>query len=271
MKKFIGQLRRSLVGLFNANFESVATIPKSLKQELVAISHEKREIFAYKLGSGQLPIALVATIHGNEVGTTKLAHQLIAWLDLHKAFTNLTIYIVPCLNPDGYHLAQIKPDYWSGGRIGRFNAKGVDLNRNFPTSSFQSHTTWGFGKNYTESQEVFAGDNPGSEPEIAGLLTFLKKYNIKTYFAFHSAGHDIMPNNIFQAKKLANLFAQRTGFRYLEPEEDYDIRHTGTAKEWCEQQKISYIEIEASNRWGSDWSNQKNGLLACLEYLNKNA
>lgn len=51
---------------------------------------------------------------------------------------DITAYIIPCLNRDGYEQAQKYPDYLVGGKIGKTNANHVDLNRNFPTSGWKT-------------------------------------------------------------------------------------------------------------------------------------
>jgi len=263
MRKKLGHIKRGIQGLLQSR-ENIPEIPTGLTEHLLTHSVENRKIPYYSLGNGKKKLLVVGAIHGNEVGTVKLAQEIIGHFHVNLP-QNLTLFVIPCLNPDGYEQAKAHPGYFSDGRTGRFNAHGVDMNRNFDTPSFQSTTNWGFGKDYSEAQEVFAGEKPGSEPETAALMSFIKKENISLYIALHSAGKDVMPSDDPKAKELVQLFCQKTGFRYFEPEPNYIKRHTGTAREWCEVQKIPYVEIEASSRWGSDWKNQKAGFIAVLE------
>jgi len=263
----LGAYKRGLIGLYQTTFERVPS-PTSRGTE-IGLSEEGRPIHCYRFGNGKEKVLFVAAIHGNEVGTHMLALNLIAWLEKNEnLFPGLEIHIIPCLNPDGNSQAKEHPDFLQEGKTGRFNAHNVDLNRNFRTHNFQPHALRGHGKNYQETEEVYAGESPFSEAETRALETYMKQQKFKTYIAFHSAGHDVMPNNHPRAHTLAKLFSAATGFRFLKSDNEYDAQYTGTAKQYCDEQSIAYIEIEASTRWGSDWKNQFPGLHACLEHLN---
>jgi len=45
------------------------------------------------------------------------------------------------------------------------------------------------------------------------------------------------------------------------------IGQTGTAKDWCDDWGISFVEVEGSTRYGSDWKIQKPAIEAVLKYL----
>lgn len=86
---------------------------------------------------GEPEIKLVGNIHGNEVVGRELMLHLIDYLLTNYATNNtvkylvdnLRIHILPALNPDGYAEA-LEGD--CDGIVGRTNANGFDLNRNFP-------------------------------------------------------------------------------------------------------------------------------------------
>ena len=266
-KKRIGGIARGLVGMWQ-NQELVPN--DALEKQVLTRSTEGREVDFYVVGEGALKILLVGGTHGNEVGTVKLMRHILCWLnDNPQALSNLTVQIIPCLNPDGFALAQKNPDYFNGGRIGRFNGRNVDLNRNYPTKNFQSQSDWNHGKNYQERTKVFCGEKGASEPEIKALTELVAKEDIELVIAFHSAGRDVMANKQPLAREVAKLFSEKTGFRLSTDKEWEDLKQTGTARGWCEENDIAYIEIEASTRWGSDWEQQKSGLLAAIELLNK--
>lgn len=53
--------------------------------------------------------------------------------------------------------------------------------------------------------------------------------------------------------KLGLLLCAATGYPIVIREEWSALGRTGTAREWCEENGIGYLEIEASERWESDW------------------
>ena len=83
-------------------------------------SVEKRKIDYSVLGTGDDVVLLIATIHGNESAGTPLVRGMIELLKERKdILAKHKIVILPMANPDGYYHNQ------------RYNANGVDLNRNF--------------------------------------------------------------------------------------------------------------------------------------------
>ncbi len=269
IKKEIGCILRGLRGIYENNFENFPKISPGVNWSILGYSVDGGEIGSCKIGNGSQKIIFISAIHGNEVGTVKLAHQLINWLGTeNRGFKEkFTIFVIPCLNPDGYKCAKNNPDYFNGGKVGRFNANNVDLNRNFPTSNFQSESIWSFGKNYTEKERVFCGKFGGSESEIKTLIDFIITNHIKIAFFFHNAGRDVMGNKLPLSQTLIRIYGEETGFRVVENKEWQKMGQTGTAKEWCEINGIAYIEVEGSTRWGSDWNIQKPAITKILEEI----
>tara|TARA_B100000315_G_C14462199_1_gene534237 strand:+ start:138 stop:944 length:807 start_codon:yes stop_codon:yes gene_type:complete len=265
MRQKLGILKRAIQGFLLNTFERAPQIPAHLKGIIIGKSVKGRPIHAYVIGEGPQKVLFAGGMHGNEVGSVKLTHYLIEWLYQNKdKFKKFTFFVVPCLNPDGYSLAKKSPNYWGGGRIGRFNANSVDLNRNFDVPSFHSKSDWTHGKDYQERTAVFCGDKGGSEPETKALVDLTKKEKISIWFMFHTAGADVMGNDNELAQKLARIYSKKTKFNFYPLEKWPSLRQTGTAKEWTELNKVSYIEVEGSSRWGSDWKKQKPAIEAAL-------
>lgn len=267
-RKKLGTLLRGARGYFRNRMETVPPVPGDLSAEVIGTSVGGRGMLSYHIGNGPRVIAFCGAIHGNEVGTPKLIRSLIAYLNAKKEWhADFTFLCIPVLNPDGYAMALARPDYSNGGRIGRFNANGVDLNRNFPTRSFASTSVWSHGKGYTETTQVSCGATPGSEPENVALRSFLMRENVSLLWMFHSVASEIMAGHDAPTEALAGVFARVTGFRHATHAEWQTLHQTGTAKEWCEENGIMYLESEASERWGSDWNRQKPGIVAVLHAL----
>lgn len=267
MKRHLGKIIRGTKGILYNQTQTYHPILQSIEKLKISTSVQNKPIYAYKIGNGKMAVLISSGLHGNEVGTVKLAHKIINWLHSEDLRKELTFYIVPCLNPDGFALARRKPGYFSDGKKGRFNANGVDLNRNFDTPSFASKSHWNHGKNYSNSRPVFAGDRPLSEPETKGITDFILKQNIKVWFMFHNTGRDVMANKNPKAQKLARLFSEASGFRLFSDSEWQRLNQTGTPKEWCEIKKIAYFEVEGSNRWASDWPFLKPALKLVFENI----
>jgi carboxypeptidase D len=101
---------------------------------------------------GEPEMKYIGNVHGNEVIGREILLQLVKHLctnyeddnDIKALVDNSRIHIMPSLNPDGYELAathkkSLKPDI-TEDVIGRLNANGVDLNRNFPDQFFEANT-----------------------------------------------------------------------------------------------------------------------------------
>lgn len=74
-------------------------------------------IFKLTLGSGKTKVLMWSQMHGNESTTTRSLFFMIDWFINSDISKDLSLYIIPVLNPDGLNL-------WI-----RENANGVDLNR----------------------------------------------------------------------------------------------------------------------------------------------
>ncbi|XP_061162564.1 carboxypeptidase D-like [Saccostrea echinata] len=112
---------------------------------------------------GEPEFKYIGNMHGNEVVGREILLNLIQLLceNYNKnhfltLMVNLTrIHIMPSMNPDGYEIAR-EGDVQ--GVVGRTNAHGIDLNRNFPD---QYQTT-----------QI----NKHQEPETQAVMSWLQKY-----------------------------------------------------------------------------------------------
>ncbi|KAH8345094.1 hypothetical protein KR059_004901, partial [Drosophila kikkawai] len=93
------------------------------------------------------PVKYIANMHGDETVGRQLLVYLAQYLlgnyervpELGRLVNSTDIYLMPTMNPDGYALSQegnceSLPNY-----VGRGNAAGIDLNRDFPDRLEQSH------------------------------------------------------------------------------------------------------------------------------------
>ena len=167
-------------------------------------------------------------MHGNEIGTVKLMRRFINHLHESKIPYGVELFVIPCVNPDGFSVAINQPDYFGGGSFGRFNANNVDLNRNFAVASFEPENAWHFG---SERVSVFCGKEPLSEPESRMLAEFIKDRGISIFYSFHSRGREVMGNCNEMSEKLVHDYVEKTGYRYVSEEEWKRLNQTGTVRD----------------------------------------
>lgn len=123
-------------------------------------------ITAAVYGTGKKRVLVFGGIHGNESDTSILAKALMGSLLQERVPEELTIIIVPDVNPDGLFANT------------RVNARGVDINRNFPSPSWRSE--------YTDPYQ-FPGMQPASEPETRAVMELLEKSPPDYIITLHAA------------------------------------------------------------------------------------
>lgn len=129
------------------------------QRTVIGHSVEGRPIAATLKGDPTAPerVLVVGCVHGNEAAGVRVARRLIAGAPAHDA----AIWVVPSLNPDGV----------AAGTRG--NARGVDLNRNFP-----------FAWQPLDGLE-YSGARPLSEPESRAARRLILRLQPDLTIWFH--------------------------------------------------------------------------------------
>ncbi|XP_074657947.1 carboxypeptidase B-like [Tubulanus polymorphus] len=122
--------------------------------------------------------------------------------------SNVQVYFVPVLNPDGYVYTWTTDRMWrKNRRRGRY-CTGVDLNRNWKYHWMEQ------GASSYECSETYAGPSAMSEPETQAVANFIEtnKQRIRMYLSFHSFGQyfltpwgygRVLPDDYKQLESLA--------------------------------------------------------------------
>lgn len=154
------------------------------------------------------PVAglLTAAQHGEEADTAQLVRRLLERIP--AAETRWAV--IPVLNPDGLLAGT------------RQNAAGVDLNRNFPASTWEPDETFTYPPGIDSELRVFEnrtnrsspGAHAGSEPETRALIALIERLDPPIVVDLHSplelifARGDVPSDVIGELVRSAGLSAQ---------------------------------------------------------------
>jgi murein peptide amidase A len=131
---------------------------------VIGRSVKGRKIRAYHLGEpGKQRVVLISAMHGDEPAPRQILDSLRNGPPIH----GLDLWVVPAYNPDGL------------ARHTRKNARGIDLNRNYPYR-------WANLDGVYES-----GPRPASEPETRAMMRFLGDVRPSRILSFHQPLHGV--------------------------------------------------------------------------------
>lgn len=151
---------------------------------------------------------------------------------IYELLQTFTILFIPLLNPDGYTIAlegfdairnpqlrekcvsmQLPAAEW------KYNARGVDINRNFPSKLWKPKNS---------------EDKPASENETKALISVFRRYQSKGFLDFHSRGRSIyyyrsmMPDNYnCRQLEIARCLQMITNYELVPPAQELDTGDSG--------------------------------------------
>lgn len=202
----------------------------------IGTSVQGRKIYANYYGTGSKKIIFYAAIHGTEANTSSTLRKWMKELELnyYKIPADKTVIVITALNPDGV------------ANKNRFNANGVDINRNFQTLDWVSGTY--FKSTYYPTG---GGAYPFSEPETVAIRNFITSQGAYLTIAYHSAAGYVIPSALTKSKEYGTIYSQLSGYRYIAPGSEgsfsYDI--TGSFDDWGEQNGFNTLTIELSSAY----------------------
>lgn len=232
--------------ILNLNINSLQIIYPFLKIGSIGNSVLFRPIKYIKFGSGKKEILYIGSTHANEWITTPLLMKFIE--QLSKAYTNnfpifgvnpkelfnnVSLYIIPMLNPDGVdlvtgYLNEDSRSFQNAKRIAsnfpdlefpsawKSNIEGIDLNLQFP-ASWEKAKEIKYAQGYNRpAPRDFVGYGPLTAPEAVHLYNFTLMHNFSIMLTYHTQGRviyyqfeDITPPN---SENIAKEFSRLSGY-----------------------------------------------------------
>lgn len=147
---------------------------------MIGVSIEGRPIEATTIGRGPRRVLIVGGIHGNEREAAGALGEIERMAKDESR--RVTVRLIRDVNPDGSHAGT------------RGNARGVDLNRNWPTACFTPRSAHGAA--------------PLSEPETALLIEEIERFAPGLIVVLHSAPSGPFVNFDGPAAPAAEAFAR---------------------------------------------------------------
>lgn len=225
----------------------------------IGYSVEGRAITAHRFGEGTRVLLLVGGMHGGwEANTVALMNELIAHFESHPqdVLPGISLVLIPAVNPDGLLHGRTE--------VGRFNANGVDLNRNW-SCGWSSVAMW-------RNQRVNPGATAFSEPETLALAEYIRGLRPAAVLFYHSAANgvyagdcssEIIPSD---SQALSAVLGEATGYNYGQAFSAYPV--TGTAASWVDGQGIPSADVELQTWTNSEFERNLRGIMAVQRWLN---
>jgi murein peptide amidase A len=202
-------------------------------------------------------------VHGDEITPVKFCWDLLKELKTGHEFKDRLVIVAPLVAPDSFFLE--KPS--------RTNSKGVDVNRNFPTSDWKkdAHKRW-IG-HYKKDKRKFPGIRAASEQETVFQMNLVLRYRPNKVISVHAPltlldydGPSLTDASGKPAKTLLEQMSEKSsGYKIS----NYPI-FPGSLGNWAGKEKripTYTLELPNSNPQESDkfWGLFKDALLYAID------
>ena len=232
--------------ILNMNLNSLKIIYPFLEISSIGSSVLGRRIQCIKFGNGRKEVFYCAATHANEWITSPLLMKFLENLSKSYVnnvnifgynpkdlFSNVSLYIVPMVNPDGVDLVTglITENSWAYSNAKQIsnnfpdipftsgwkaNIEGIDLNLQFPAGwerAKEIKYAQGFDK---PAPRDFVGYGPLTAPEAVALYNFTLQHNFNLMVTYHTQGRviyykyqDQTPPN---SQEIAETFSELSGY-----------------------------------------------------------
>lgn len=177
----------------------------------------------YLPDSGGAELVVLAAIHGDESETTVAVSEALRCLPNGE----LQAAVILCGNPDGML------------RGTRGNARGVDLNRNFPTSNWSPDPVhYKSRANDARDIALSPGPQPASEPETIALIALIDRLQPRAVVSLHSALACVDDSG---ASHLGRQLADRCALPFLT---EIGYPTPGSMGTWAGERGLNLVTLE---------------------------
>ena len=177
----------------------------------LGLSWEGRNIWCLEISDnpgvdeGEVGVVYMGLHHAREWPSLEVAYDIADRLTsghgsdftITDMVVNRRIWVIPCVNPDGYVYDHDQGNDWRKNRryFPEFGTYGVDLNRNYGGSANGAPGgTWGSigpasqATSHNPDESVYVGPSAFSEPESQVMRDFFNAYNITIAISYHTHG-----------------------------------------------------------------------------------
>jgi protein MpaA len=177
----------------------------------------------YLPDSGAAELLILAAIHGDESETTVAVSEALRCLPAGE----LRAAVILCGNPDGLL------------RGTRGNGRGVDLNRNFPTSNWRPEPVF-YKSRANDARDIALspGTEPASEPETRALLGLIDRLAPRAVVSLHSALACVDDSG---ASHLGRQLADRCALPFLT---EIGYPTPGSMGTWAAERRLTLVTLE---------------------------
>jgi len=245
-----------------SNYSNIAT------RFSIGTSYEGRSLWCLEISDnpgvdeGEPGVLFMGLHHAREWPTVeiclRIANNLTAGYGVNSTITNFVnnrrIWIIPCVNPDGYYYCHDQGIDWRKNRhyFSQYGTYGVDLNRNYPGSS--NGNAWGaWGSifdasvSHDPSDEVYCGPGAASELEIQAVSNFFLTHDICASISWHTYQQELywpwgytasyVPDNTYISAvgtQVAQRITRQSGSGTYTPGQAYGLYGTtGDTIDWA--------------------------------------
>lgn len=215
---------------------------------IIGYSVKGRPIIAYYYGSGSSTVMFTGGMHGSEPSGYLTMQAWAAHLDTYayNIPAGKQVVIVPNTNPDGIAAGS------------RYNANGVNIDRNFATGDWQTDIDTADGH-----KPGGGGSAPASEPETKALAALTAQLRPQIEVSFHAQGRLVGANQVGNSASIGAAYARTVGYTtmYGNAEELMGYTITGEYETWIgEKLGLPAILIELPSVNGNYFNAHRNAL-----------